>query len=171
MLRGGQRGAAASAGGSGGAGRARVRVPAAPLRSPGGIRAPTAAAEEEESRGKEEGAADAGAVRVWRCCRRRGGAERLLRSAPGLPPLLRCGSGRSAGAGYKMAGPVPGGGGAAALLLLPVSVLLLLGSVLGSADPAAPCPGGCSCDAELLGCGGLALPEVPRDLPRWPRHV
>uniref|UniRef100_A0A493TF77 Leucine rich repeats and immunoglobulin like domains 1 n=1 Tax=Anas platyrhynchos platyrhynchos TaxID=8840 RepID=A0A493TF77_ANAPP len=119
---------------------------------------------------KREGAADAGAVRVWRCCRRRGGAERL-RSAPGLPPLLRCGSGRSAGAGYKMAGPVPGGGGAAALLLLPVSVLLLLGSVLGSADPAAPCPGGCSCDAELLGCGGLALPEVPRDLPRWPRHV
>nr|XP_038041622.1 leucine-rich repeats and immunoglobulin-like domains protein 1 isoform X3 [Anas platyrhynchos] len=127
--------------------------------------------EEEESRGEEEGAADAGAVRVWRCCRRRGGAEWLLRSAPGLPPLLRCGSGRSAGAGYKMAGPVPGGGGAAALLLLPVSVLLLLGSVLGSADPAAPCPGGCSCDAELLGCGGLALPEVPRDLPRWPRHV
>ncbi|XP_032050164.1 leucine-rich repeats and immunoglobulin-like domains protein 1 [Aythya fuligula] len=26
-------------------------------------------------------------------------------------------------------------------------------------------------DAELLGCGGLALPAVPRDLPRWPRHV
>ncbi|KAM9182451.1 leucine-rich repeats and immunoglobulin-like domains protein 1 isoform 2-T2 [Mergus octosetaceus] len=66
-----------------------------------------------------------------------------------------------------MAGPVPGGGGSAALL----PVLLVLGSVLGSADPAAHCPGGCSCDAELLGCGGLALPEVPRDLPRWPRHV
>uniref|UniRef100_A0A8C3CP65 Leucine rich repeats and immunoglobulin like domains 1 n=1 Tax=Cairina moschata TaxID=8855 RepID=A0A8C3CP65_CAIMO len=70
-----------------------------------------------------------------------------------------------------MAGPVPGGGGSAALLPLLVAVLLLLGSALGSADPAAPCPGGCSCDAELLGCGGLALPEVPRDLPRWPRHV
>ncbi|XP_035193352.1 leucine-rich repeats and immunoglobulin-like domains protein 1 isoform X3 [Oxyura jamaicensis] len=67
-----------------------------------------------------------------------------------------------------MAGPLPGGGGSAALLLV---LLVPLVAVLGSADPAAECPGGCSCGAELLGCGGLALPEVPRDLPRWPRHV
>uniref|UniRef100_A0A8B9GRV5 Leucine rich repeats and immunoglobulin like domains 1 n=1 Tax=Amazona collaria TaxID=241587 RepID=A0A8B9GRV5_9PSIT len=61
-----------------------------------------------------------------------------------------------------MAVPSRSGGGAAALLLL-------LGSLLGSA--AADCPAGCACGGELLSCGGLALPAVPRDLPRWPRRV
>lgn len=60
-----------------------------------------------------------------------------------------------------MAVPSRADGGAAA-------ALLLLG-LLRSA--AADCPSGCACGEELLSCGGLALPAVPRDLPRWPRHV
>lgn len=59
-----------------------------------------------------------------------------------------------------MAVPSRAGGGAAALLLL---------GLLSSA--AAGCPAGCACGGELLNCGGLALPAVPRDLPRWPRHL
>ncbi|XP_075618495.1 LOW QUALITY PROTEIN: leucine-rich repeats and immunoglobulin-like domains protein 1 [Balearica regulorum gibbericeps] len=89
-----------------------------------------------------------GGSRRYRCAPRRGRSCRLL------PPRT------FSGAGYKMAVPSRAGGGAAALLLL---------GLLGSA--AAGCPTGCACGGELLSCGGLALPAVPRDLPRWPRHV
>uniref|UniRef100_A0A8C3H4E6 Leucine rich repeats and immunoglobulin like domains 1 n=1 Tax=Corvus moneduloides TaxID=1196302 RepID=A0A8C3H4E6_CORMO len=49
------------------------------------------------------------------------------------------------------------------------AALLLLLGLLGSA--AAGCPAGCACGGDALSCGGLALPALPRDLPRWPRHV
>ncbi|OXB68121.1 hypothetical protein ASZ78_014582 [Callipepla squamata] len=42
--------------------------------------------------------------------------------------------------------------------------MLLLGS-------AAACPDGCVCDGERLRCGGLGLPEVPRELSPGLRHV
>uniref|UniRef100_A0A669PK06 Leucine rich repeats and immunoglobulin like domains 1 n=1 Tax=Phasianus colchicus TaxID=9054 RepID=A0A669PK06_PHACC len=56
--------------------------------------------------------------------------------------------------------PSRGGGGSA----LPLLLAVLLGS-------AAACPDGCVCDGERLRCGGLGLPEVPRELPHGLRHV
>ena len=57
--------------------------------------------------------------------------------------------------------PSRSGGGSALPLLLAV--------LLGSA--AAACPDGCVCDEERLRCGGLGLPEVPRELSPGLRHV
>ncbi|NWR16183.1 LRIG1 protein, partial [Emberiza fucata] len=45
---------------------------------------------------------------------------------------------------------------------------LLLGLLRSAAGG---CPAGCACGGDTLSCGGLALPALPRDLPRWPRHV
>lgn len=56
--------------------------------------------------------------------------------------------------------PSRGGGGSA----LPLLLAVLMGS-------AAACPDGCVCDGERLRCGGLGLPEVPRELPHGLRHV
>lgn len=94
--------------------------------------------------------------RRWRgrrnCAERSGRCEPGPRSAP-----LRT----FAGAGYKMAVmPSRSGGGSA----LPLLLAVLLGS-------AAACPDGCVCDEERLRCGGLGLPEVPRELSPGLRHV
>ncbi|XP_058668665.1 leucine-rich repeats and immunoglobulin-like domains protein 1 [Ammospiza caudacuta] len=48
------------------------------------------------------------------------------------------------------------------------AALLLLGLLRSAAGG---CPAGCACGGDTLSCGGLALPALPRDLPRWPRHV
>lgn len=86
--------------------------------------------------------------RPGRCCGRWSGAERSRRLLLLLPPRT------IPGAGYKMALP-----SRAALLLL---LLALLGSAAGG------CPAGCACTGDTLSCAGSAL---PRDLPRWPRHL
>ncbi|XP_062441879.1 leucine-rich repeats and immunoglobulin-like domains protein 1 [Rhea pennata] len=88
-------------------------------------------------------------------------------STPAPPPSTGPRRGPRAGAGYKMAVALRGGGGCAPA----AAALLALLALLGSAAASAGCPAGCACGGELLGCGGLALPQVPRDLPRWPRHV
>lgn len=56
--------------------------------------------------------------------------------------------------------PSRSGGGSA----LPLLLAVLLGS-------AAACPDGCVCDEGRLRCGGLGLPEVPRELSPGLRHV